>query len=294
MRRLFSGSMIVAGTLAVVAMWSSARGPAAAQRNAAAYKAPRTADGEPDLNGIWQALNEANWDVEAHSARPSPFPELLGAYLAEPGGLSVVDGGKIPYKPEALVVKKERFERRLKPDPDNLKVVADMEAKCFAPPPPRGAYMPFPFQIVQNKNVVLFAYEFAGYPRLVFMGLPVKTEEFYAVDTWMGQSVGRWEGETLVVESRNFLGPVWLDRVGNFISEKAVVVERYTRTSADHLAYDATITDPDTFTRPWKLQMALYRRVDRNAQLLEFECVPFVEPFLYGALESKPLKRKSP
>jgi hypothetical protein len=285
--------MIVAGTLAVVAIWSSVGWPATRQ-NAAVYKAPRTADGEPDLNGIWQALNEANWDVEAHSAQPSPFPELLGAYLAEPGGLSVVDGGKIPYKPEALVVKKERFERRLKPDPDNLKAVADMEAKCFAPPPPRGAYMPLPFQIVQNKKVVLFAYEFAGYPRLVFMGLPVKAEEFYAVDTWIGQSVGRWEGETLVVESQNFLGPVWLDRAGNFISEKAVVVERYTRTSPDHIAFEATITDPDTFTRPWKLQMPLYRRVDRNAQLLEFECVPFVEPFLYGPLESKPLKRRSP
>ena len=281
---------MVVGTAAAMAFWSSARGAATAQPSAPSYTAPRTADGQPDLNGIWQALNTANWDVEAHSAQPSILPEQLGAYLAQPAGLSVVEGGKIPYKPEALAAKKERFETRLTPDPDHVKEVADLEAKCNAPPPPRGAYLGFPFQIVQNQDVVLFAYEFAGYPRLVHMGLPVSETEFYAIDTWIGQAQGRWEGETLVVETRNFLAPVWLDRSGNFISERAQVVERYTRTSPDHLWYEATITDPDTFTRPWKLQMPLYRRIEPNAQLLEFECVPFVEPFLYGALESRPVR----
>jgi len=255
----------------------------------AAYRAPRAPGGKPDLTGIWQALNEANFDLEAHNARPAmalrpgpygPLPATgvlaLGAVGSVPPSLGVVEGGDIPYKPEALAKKKENQQNWLTADP---------EIKCYLPGVPRAAYLPYPFQIMQNATSIFLAYEYAGAVRNIYMKDPGPAP----VDSWMGQSVGRWEGETLVIDVTGMNDGSWFDRAGNYHSEKLHVVERYTRTSPDVIAYEATIEDPNVFTRPWKIAMPLYRRQEKNAQLLDFKCVEFVEELLYGQWRKKPL-----
>jgi hypothetical protein len=255
------------------------------------YKAPRAADGHPDLNGIWQAVNTANYDIEPHVAkhamalRPGPYGPLpakevlaLGAVGAVPAGMGIVDGGQIPYKPEALKMRNENREKWLERDP---------EIKCYLPGVPRANYMPFPFQIFQSNSAFFIAYEFAGAVRNVYLKDPGEAP----VDTWMGQSVGRWEGETFVITATGFNGQAWFDRAGNFATSKLKVTERYTRIAPDHLMYEATIEDPDTFTKPWKISFPLYRRIERDAQLMEFKCVEFVEELMYGQWRKNPLPR---
>ena len=244
-----------------------------------AYRAPRTADGHPNFNGIWQALNEAQWDVEAHAAAPSPVVSL-GASHAVAGGLSVVDGGDggtIPYKPEALAKKQENYKNRLTLDP---------EIKCYLPGVPRANYMPYPFQILQGPKYIMMVYTYAGAVRTIYMD----DHKQAPADTWMGWSNGRWEGETLVVDTTGFNDQTWFDRAGNFHSDALHVVERFTATGPDHLLYEATIEDPNVFTRPWKLSMPLYRRAEKNAQIMEFRCVEFAEDVIYGHLRKQPGK----
>ena len=241
---------------------------------------PRTAAGLPDLNGIWQALGTAHWNLEDHQARSGPVLEL-GATFAVPAGLSVVEGGPIPYQPWAAEKRKENYDNWLTRDP---------EVKCYLPGLPRATYMPYPFQIVQTgTNDILMAYEYASASRVITMG----TAEPPPVDTWMGQSVGRWEGDTLVVDVTGFNGQTWLDRAGNFHSEALHVVERFTPVHADLLDYHVTVEDTKVFTRPWTLRMPLYRRRDANAQLIEFKCVEFVEELMYGHLR-KPTGNEPP
>jgi hypothetical protein len=243
---------------------------------AEAYKAPRTADGKPDLNGIWQALNTANWDIQEHAARPGQAV-ALGAVGAVPAGLGVVEGDEIPYLPAAAAQKKVNFENRLTADP---------EIKCYLPGVPRATYMPYPFQIVQTPKSILIAYEYAGATRAIAMDKAPPNP----ADSWMGHSVGRWEGDTLVVDVTSLNDQTWFDRAGNFHSDALHVVERYTPIGRDALAYEATIEDPKVFSRPWKMSMPLYRRLDKNAQLLEFKCVEFVEELMYGPLRKQPVK----
>jgi len=231
------------------------------------FKAPRL-DGHPNMNGIWQALNTANWDLQTHAARKGPLVSM-GAAGAVPPGNGVVEGEEIPYKPEALARKRANQENWLTMDP---------EVKCFMPGIPRAAYQPFPFQIVQSTQTILFAYEFAAASRIVYMDNHQKPP----VDSWMGWSNGRWDGDTLVIDVTGFNDQTWFDRAGNYHSDKLHVVERYTLTSPDVMMYEATIEDPDVFTRPWKISMPLYRHVEKNAQFLEFRCVDFTEDLLYG------------
>jgi hypothetical protein len=240
------------------------------------YKAPRTADGKPDLSGIWQVLNTANWDLQEHAARSGPVV-ALGAAGAVPAGLGVVEGGEIPYLPAAAAKKKENFENRLNADP---------EIKCYLPGVPRATYMPFPFQIVQTPQYILFAYEYAGATRTIYMDKVPPNP----VDSWMGHSVGHWEGDTLVVDVTRLNDQTWFDRAGNFHSDALHVVERYTPLNPDALAYEATIEDPQVFSRPWKMSMPLYRRLEKNVQLMEFKCVEFVEELMYGHLRKQPSK----
>jgi hypothetical protein len=257
----------------------------------AAYRAPRTPDGKPDLNGIWQALNEANYDIEMHMARPAlalragpygPVPAApvlaFGAVGSVPPGVGVVEGGTLPYKPEKLAQKKENQEKWLERDP---------EIKCYLPGVPRATYMPQPFQILQSQSAFFIAYQYDGAVRNVYLKDPGPPP----IDSWMGQSVGRWEGDTFVVEATGFNDGTWFDRAGNFHSDQLKVVERYTRVQPDVINYEATITDPETFTRPWKMSMPLYRRLEKNAQLMDFKCVEFVEELLYGAYRKKPLTK---
>jgi len=240
----------------------------------AGYQARRTAGGKPDVSGIWQSLGTAHWDIEGHAARPGAVV-ALGAVGAVPAGLGVVEGGAIPYQPWAAEKKKENFKNWLTADP---------EIKCYLPGVPRATYMPFPFQIVQTPKQILITYEFASASRIVHMDRPDLESP---IDTWMGHSRGRWEGETLVVDVTSFNDQTWFDRAGNFHSDALHVVERYTATSPDALRYEVTIEDPKVFTRPWKMSMPLYRRLEKNVQLLEFKCVEFVEELIYGHLRKK-------
>ena len=255
----------------------------------AAYRAPRLPDGKPDLNGIWQALNEANYDLEAHMARAAmqlragpygPVPAApvlaLGAVGSVPPGLGVLEGGEIPYLPEAAKKKKDNQEHWLERDP---------EIKCYLPGVPRATYMPQPFQLFQSTKSIFIAYQYAGATRDILLKDPGPAP----VDSWMGQSVARWEGDTLVVDVTGFNDQSWLDRAGDFHSDALHVVERYTRTAPDILSYEATIEDKNVFSRPWKISMPLYRRLEKNAQLLDFKCVEFVEELLYGKWRKKPL-----
>jgi hypothetical protein len=221
---------------------------------AASANVPRTADGKPSLEGIWQALNTAAWDLQDHSGR-----------LGVPAGQGVVEGNEIPYQDWALAKKKENFARRSTLDP---------EAKCFTPGIPRLTYMPFPFQIAQSPDHILMIYEYVHLHRLVAMdGSPHPDPA--VIDFWMGDSRGRWEGDTLVVDVRNFNDQTWFDRAGNFHSDALHVTERFTRLGPDHMTYDATIEDPMVFTRPWKISMPLYRRQEKDVQLLEYECYAY-------------------
>jgi hypothetical protein len=284
METVFSRLVVRAAVAAVLTL---AAVPISAQN----YRAPRTPDGKPDLNGIWQALNEANYDLEAHVAHPAmavrtgpygPVPQApvlaLGAVGAVPPSLGVVEGGEIPYKPEALATRKKNQEDWLNRDP---------EIRCYLPGVPRATYMPYPFQIVQSNSALTILYEYAGAVRNIYM----RNAPAAPADSWMGLSVGHWEGETLVVNVTDMNEKTWFDRAGNFHSDKLHVVERYTRTSPDVIAYEATIEDPEVFTRPWKISMPLYRRQEKNAQLLDFKCVEFVEELLYGPYRKHPLSK---
>lgn len=254
------------------------------------YEPARLPDGRPDLNGIWEALNEANFDLEAHTSRPAmdlragpygplPTPKVLflGAVGAVPGGMGVVDGGTIPYRPEALEIRAENRAHWIDRDP---------EVKCYLPGVPRATYMPHPFQILQSESAFFIAYEYAGAVRNVYLEKPSAP----TIQSWMGESVGHWEGDTFVVEVTGFNDLSWFDRSGNFHGENLRVVERYTPTALNVITYSATIEDDETFTRPWTITMPLYRRLDRDT-LLEFKCVEFVEELIYGQWRKQPLER---
>ncbi len=219
---------VVFGVLAQLAVLAPA-GQAQVQKQA--NRAPLAANAHPDLNGIWQAMNTANYDLEPHSARhamalrpgphgPVPAKEVLylGAVGAVPGGMGVVEGGVIPYKPEALKIRNENREKWLERDP---------EIKCYLPGVPRATYMPYPFRILQNRSAFAIAYEYAGAVRNILLKDPGPAP----ADSWMGQSVGHWEGEAFVIETTGLNGMAWLDRSGNFTSENVKVTERFTRTS---------------------------------------------------------------
>jgi hypothetical protein len=233
----------------------------------------RMPDGKPNLTGLWQTTSTANWDIQDHSAQAGPFFQL-GAIGAIPPGQGIVEGGEIPYLPAAAEKKKQNFANRWKLDP---------ELKCYMPGVPRATYMPYPFQIIQSQKDIVIAYEYATTNRLINMGKPQEA----AVDTWMGNSNGHWEGETLVVDVTGFNGQSWFDRAGNFSSDGLHVVERYTLLDANTLNYEATIEDPKVFSRAWKISLPLYRHRETNARLLEFKCVEFAEELLYGNLRKK-------
>lgn len=232
---------------------------------------PRAWDGNPDLNGVWQAIGTAHWDIQDHAASPGP-PEF-GAIGAVPPGPGVVVGNEIPYRPWALEQKQRNFDNRWTDDP---------EIKCYLPGVPRAAYLPYPFQIVQGTDKIMIVYGFAEANRTIHMDK--EDPESAPIDTWMGRSHGRWAGDTLVVDAAGFNGLSWFDRAGNFASSALRVTERYTPLGPDALMYEATIEDPDVFTRPWTMRMPLYRRLEERARVLEFKCVEFAEALLYGHL----------
>jgi hypothetical protein len=214
---------------------------------------PRTADGKPNLSGIWQVMATANWNVLAHPALPDV-----------PAGQGVVEGNEIPYQGWALTRQKDNFAKR---------ATADPETKCYLPGVPRIMYLPLPFQIVQVPTKTVMLFEYAHAIRHIYTNGNAHPPGH--IDWWLGDSRGRWDGDTFVVDSVDFNDETWFDRSGNFHSDELHVVERFTLAGPDHIAYDVTIEDPKVFTRPWKMHMPIYRRKEANVQLLEYECYAF-------------------
>ena len=222
--------------------------------NTATSSALASQNGQPDLQGIWQVLNSAEWDLQGHAAQKGV-----------PASVGVVEGNDIPYQPWAAAKKKENFDNRLTADP---------LLKCYRPGVPRITYLPFPFQVFQFPDMVAIVYEYLRYTRFIYTDGKSPHPDPNVIDFWMGHSLGRWEGDTLVVDTTNFNGQTWFDRAGNFHSDALHVVERFARRSPDVMSYEVTIDDPKVFTRPWKVTMPLYRRQEHGVQLLEYECYP--------------------
>ena len=295
MRKGFRGWAIGA-VVAVVAVGSMliSRSVVMTQGAGQASTFARTVAGKPDFSGIWQANNEAHWDLQAHEAlpgmvmQPGVYPYsyarvpaapvvALGAAAGVPGSLGVVQGdGEIPYTPEAAKIKTENAENWIDRDP---------ELKCYLPGIPRAMYMPYPLQMFQSTNKIQMAFTFTNGARIVHLDQVEGPPD----DTYMGHSVGRWEGDTLVVDVTDFNGKNWFDRAGNFHSEALRLVERFTPIGRNAIRYEVTIDDPKTFTRSWQIAMPLYRRLEPNMQLIEYRCTEFAEEFLYGHLRKQPL-----
>ena len=209
---------------------------------------PRTADGKPNLQGIWQVRSRAAYDLQDHAAREGM-----------PAGKGVVEGGQIPYQPWAAAKKEENYKNRQKADP---------LAKCFMPGVPRIMYMEFPFQIFQTPQHIAMTFEWSNVFRLVYTnGKPAPK----GIDFWMGDSRGHWEGDTLVVDVVDHNDKTWFDMAGDFHSEALHLTERYTMVNADTINYEVTIEDPKVFTRPWKISMPLYRQKEMT-RILEYQC----------------------
>ncbi len=227
----------------------AAAAPAAVEESAAQDAA---AAEHPDLSGIWQAVNAASWNLEDHNAEDGV-----------PAGLSVVVGGSIPYRDDALAQRQANYENRLADDPVR---------QCFLPGVPRIMYMPFPFQIIQTPDYLVMTFEFAHTVRIIYTdGSPHPLPN----DFWMGDSRGHWEGDTLVIDTTHFNDQTWFDASGNFHSNQLHVVERLTPQGDNHIMYEATIEDPEVFTEPWTIRMPLYRRLEENLQILDYDCVDF-------------------
>jgi len=294
MAGLFRGSTVVTAIVAVALGAGAATWATRTTDQATRPAGPRTTAGKPDFGGVWQTVNEAQWDLQAHAARPAVVTQrgvydydyarvpaapvlALGAAGGVPGSLGVVQGdGQIPYTPEALAVKQQNGENWIDRDP---------ELKCYLPGIPRAMYMPYPFTIVQGTDKIHMTFAFSNAARVIHMNAVEGPPD----DTYMGHSVGRWEGDTLVVDVRNFNGKNWFDRAGNHHSDALHLVERFTPLGPDAIRYDVTIEDPKVFTRPWTISMPLYRRLEPNATVLDYNCIDFAEEFMYGNLRKTPL-----
>jgi hypothetical protein len=287
---------LIATGIAAAAVMGAVIGVSMTPTAGQASRGARTADGKPNFSGVWQANNEANWDLQAHQARPGAVTQrgvypyayaevpaapvlALGAAAGVPGSLGVVQGdAQIPYTPDAAARKAENAAHWIDRDP---------ELKCYLPGIPRAMYMPYPFQIVQSSAKIQMAYTFTNAARTIHLDNVAGPPD----DTWMGHSVGRWEGDTLVVDVTHFNDKTWFDRAGNFHSDALHIVERFTPITPDALRYEATIEDPKVFTRPWKIAMPIYRRLEPDIQLVEYPCIDFAEEFLYGHLRKQQLVR---
>jgi len=264
MRNRLTGTVLAVAMAAAVAVIPNAL-------QAKDMKQPATLDGHPNLNGIWQVMSGADWNLEAHSATELKDFWKLGAFGAIPAGMSVVEGGTIPYKEGKTKQRDENWAGWPKSDP---------EANCYLPGIPRATYIPHPFQIIQGTGDILMVYAYASANRIINIKQHIEPQ----IDTWMGVSNGEWDGDTLVVTSTGFNDKTWLDRAGNYHSPNMKVTERFKPVDSTHIEYTATIDDPDTFTKPWTIKLYLYKHVEPEAELLDFKCVPFTEKLIYGDL----------
>lgn len=233
---------------------------------------PATVAGHPNMNGVWQAISTANWNLEAHSAEAIDAFWGMGAIAAIPAGKSILKGGgTIPYLPKAL--EQRNKNRAAWPE-------ADPEARCYMLGVPRSVYFGMPFQIFQGNDDYAISQPFAATNRVIHM----KPIEDLPVESWMGQSTGKWTGTTLEVVTKDQNDKTWFDRAGNFHSDDLMVTERFTPIDKDHIRYEATMTDPVVFSRPWTIELVLYRLIEENAQIQEHKCVAFADKLLYSDL----------
>jgi hypothetical protein len=288
MRREFGGLTFLTAAVVVMAVfWFGTTGTS----GQATRRTP--IGGKPNLNGIWQVMNTANWDLLAHGMRPAVaqpgvYPDVpvlaapvvaLGSAGGVPASPGVVEGNMIPYRPEAAAQKKDNAEHWLDRDP---------EVRCYQPGIPRAMYMPYPFEIVQSTSKIQMVFAFANASRVIHLD----TVKPPPNDTWMGHSVGRWEGNTLVVNVSDFNDRTWLSRSGDFHTEAFHLVERFTPITADALRYEVTVEDPNVYMRPWKMSMVLYRQLEDNTQLLDYKCVELVEETFLGHLRRNQLVKR--
>jgi hypothetical protein len=216
-----------------------------------ADKIPRLPSGRPDFSGIWQTTSPADYDLEPHAARRDAPP-----------GRGVVEGAAIPYLPEALAQRQRNFERRQALDP---------HLKCWVLGVPRSVYYPEPFQIFQRDRDLTLLHQFGHQVRTIHTNgslHPLEADQEF----WLGDSRGHWEGDTLIVDVTDFNDETWLDRAGNFHSNKLHVIERWRYLDANTIEYRATLEDPEVYSRPWNIAVTLFRDRDQNAQLIEDYC----------------------
>lgn len=213
----------------------------------AAEKIPRLANGKPDFSGIWQTTSAADYDLEPHSNRKDAPPSA-----------GIVEGGVIPYLPQALEQKKKNFAERNAEDPS---------LKGWTLGVPRGVYYPEPFQIFQRAADLKIIHQFGHSVRTIHTNNTDHPED--PNDWWLGDSRAKWDGDTLVVDVKDFNDKTWLDRAGNFHSDALHVVERWKLLDANTIEYKATIEDTKVFSKPWNISVILYRHREKNFQLIE-------------------------
>jgi hypothetical protein len=212
---------------------------------------PRLANGKPDFSGIWQTLSEADYDLQPHAGRRDAPPS--------PG---VVEGGTLPYKPEALAQKERNFAARASDDP---------RLHCYILGVPRNVYYPAPFQIFERERDLTLVHQFGHQVRTIHTNgtlHPKETDQEF----WLGDSRGHWEGDTLVVDVADFNERTWLDRAGNYHSPDMHVTERWRFVDPNTISYTATVEDPQVYTKPWTINVLLNRRREKNFELIEDYC----------------------
>jgi hypothetical protein len=255
--RTLQRSGAVVNVLVLSVLLAACSTPTTQDDQATVLDIPRTPEGHPDLNGVWQAFTTASWNILDHNAQKGV-----------PAGQGIVEGNDIPYQPWAAAQQQENYELRSELDPLH---------NCYLPGVPRIMYMPYPFRINQVSELIAITFEYSHAYRWVWTN---GTDHPEALEFWMADSRGHWEGDTLVVSVADFNNQTWFDRAGNFHSEEMRLVERYTPMGPNHISYEVTVEDPKVFTRPWSMQTVLYRRLEENVQTLDYECLEFEEPFL--------------
>ena len=242
------------------AAWLAAA-PSTAQTPSAERPAPRTADGKPDLTGIWVATGAILLFEGEEAFRAA---RAADAAAGRPPGNS---GEPPPFKPEAEAQRQRFLERRGIDDP---------MARCLLTGVPRINFRPLPFEMVQLPDRVIMLYEIHHAFRIIpTYGRPPPED---AEPSYLGESVGRWEGDTLVVDVTSFNDKTWLTGVGTIHTEDLRVTERYTRDSHDTIRYEVTMEDPNVLTRPWTLRETF--RLRPNERLREYECIESNEDLL--------------
>jgi hypothetical protein len=247
-----------------------------AQAEQPAQKAPfkRLANGKPNMQGYWQTRNFFTaFDLEEHPVEEFGIPKGKGVIVDPPDG-------KIPYQPWALEKKKDILEHHLFDDP---------QAHCWLSGVPRQMYTPFGFQILQPPGAVVLLYE--AFHSFRIIPLNGKRHPASEIRMFEGDSRGKWEGDTLVVDVTNQNDKTWFDMSGNFHSDQLHVVERYTPVDLNTIRYEATLDDPKVYTRPWKIQFDLGRNPDPHYEQMEYACVEGVQD-LQHYTESEGAKKR--